>query len=173
MAPLLVLVALAMLLPGVPRPKQVLAVAFVALAMATFVIPVWGRGTNQVTLSLTAHSIFGPGQAGHYNPMATRYSVVPIFMLASATAILFSSRRPGRRTPSTALRAGFVAWIVIVTATGFSVTNPRSFGPRWATSMVADHQAHCRHAPPSIRIRVPVPNRSVNPPVVLPCSDRP
>ena len=43
-APLLVLVVLTTLLRGISRRKQILTVAFVALAMATFVIPVWGRG---------------------------------------------------------------------------------------------------------------------------------
>jgi hypothetical protein len=172
-APLVVLVGLAALLPGIGRRKQGVVVAFVVLALAAFVVPVWGRGTNQVALALPLHSIFGAAQAGHYSPMATRYSVVPILLLAGAAAIVLGARRPDRPSLSAVARVAFVTWVVAITLVGFTVTNPRSWGPQWSTSVQASYRAHCLRAAPSATFDVAVPNHSVNPEVVLSCHDRP
>jgi hypothetical protein len=172
-APLVVLLGLAALLPGIGRRKQGVVVAFVALALASFLVPVWGRGTNQVALVLPLHSIFGSAQAGHYSPMATRYSVVPILLLAGAAAIVLGARRPTRPSLAGVTRAAFVTWVVAVTIVGYPVTNPRSTGPRWSTSVVSSYHAHCVRAAPAAKFAVPVPNHTVNPAVVLSCRDRP
>jgi hypothetical protein len=172
-APLVVLVGLAALLPGIGRRKQGVVAAFVALALASFLVPVWARGTNQVALVLPLHSIFGSAQAGRYSQGATRYSVVPILLLAGAAAIVLGARRPDRPKLSAVSRVVFVTWIVVVTLIGYPVTNPRSWGPRWSTSVVASYRAHCLGASPSSKYKVAVPNHSVNPAVVLSCHDRP
>ena len=172
-APLVVLVGLAALLPGIGRRKQGVVAAFMALAVASFVVPVWGRGTNQVALALPLHSIFGAAQAGHYSPMATRYSVTPILLLAGAAAIVLGARRPARPSLSAASRIAFVTWVVVVTLVGYPVTNPRSSGPRWSTSVVSSYRAHCLGTRPATKFAVTVPNHTVNPAVVLSCHDRP
>jgi hypothetical protein len=176
-ASLVVLVGLALLLPGLDRRRQVVVCTFVGLALLAFLVPVWGRGTNQVALQLPAHSIFGAAQAGRYDPMATRYSVVPILLLAGAAAIALGSRRSARGSSRGSRTRWapivFVTWAVVVTLVGFPVTNPRSLGPSWSSALVSHYDSHCTGASPSTKYKVPVPNRPVNPPVVLSCRDRP
>ncbi len=172
-APLVVLVGLAALGTGIGRRKQGVAASFVGLALAAFLVPVWGRGTNQVALSLPLHSIFGAAQAGRYDPMATRYSVVPILLLAGAAAIVLGARRPTRPSLTRVSQMVFVTWVVVVTVVGFPVINPRSVGPRWTTSVVSSYRTHCTGTARATRYKVAIPNRSVNPLIVLSCHDRP
>jgi hypothetical protein len=167
-APLLVLGLLVLFGRGIDRRQQVLAGVFVAFAFVTYVVPVWGRGTNHIALTLTGNSVFGPGHVGQYNPAATRYSVVPMLLLAGALAVVFGSRRRGRVATRRALERAFVVWVAAVTIVGFRVENPRSLGPSWPTSEVADRRAHCTHARAST-FKVIAPYRVINPPVVLPC----
>ena len=146
---------------GVARSRRVLAAALVASAVACFVVPAWGRGTNQVAVALTARSMFGAAFAGHYNPMSGRYGVAPVLALASAAAILLGSRRAGRQELARGLRVAFVAWVVVVTAVGFAVTNPRSAGPTWPgaarappagpTASGAPRPPRCGCPPPTVR----------------------
>jgi hypothetical protein len=171
MVPVVALVGLVLLLAGSGRRNQLLAIALVGLALVCFLVPAWGRGTNQVALALTARTIFGPAQAGRYNPMSTRYVVAPVFLLASAAAISLGSSQPSRRRRPEAWRLGFVAWVIALTVVSFSVWNPRSLGPSWSESVDAAYRAHCAGQAPATRVKVRVPNRSVNPPVVLTCRE--
>jgi hypothetical protein len=168
LAPLLVLGVLVLCGRGIERRKQLLAAAFVAFALLTFVVPVWGRGTNHVSLTLTENSIFGPGHVGQYNPMASRYSVAPMLLLAAALAVVLGAWRPGREGSRRALERAFVVWVAAVTIVGFRVENPRSLGPSWPTSVVADRRAHCTHAR-TATFKVVAPYHAINPPVVLAC----
>ena len=83
LAPLVVVGVAVLLLWGVGRARQAVAASFVGLAVASFVVPSWGRGTNQVALALTARSQFGPALAGTLNPMSARYGVPPVLLLAA------------------------------------------------------------------------------------------
>jgi hypothetical protein len=170
-APVLVVGGLILAGRGVARSRRLLAAALVGSGVACFVVPAWGRGTNQVAVALTARSMFGAAFAGHYNPMSGRYGVAPVLALASAAAILLGSRRPGRQELARGLRVAFVAWVVVVTAVGFAVTNPRSSGPTWPGALHTARRAHCVGRAPATTVRVPTPNRSVNPPVVLRCRE--
>ncbi|HVN50974.1 MAG TPA: hypothetical protein VMT43_06050, partial [Acidimicrobiales bacterium] len=98
-------------------------------------------------------------------PMATRYSVAPILLLAGAAAIVLGARRATKR----ALGSIFVVWVAVVSIVGFRVENPRSLGPSWPQSVTADYRTHCVRAPRATTIRVVPPYRAVNPAVVLPC----
>jgi hypothetical protein len=168
-APLLVLGLIAALLPGLSRRRAELVVAFTALAVIAFVVPVWGRGTNQVALALRLHSLLGPAQAGHYNPMSSRYSVAPVFLLASALAVGVGGRRVTAWTAG--LRAAFVVWAVVVCAAGYSVVNLRSAGPRWTATIDRAARTHCAGQPASTKVKLTVPNRPVNPAVVVSCGE--
>jgi hypothetical protein len=169
-APLLVLAILLAFLPGITRRQQALAATFAAFAIPSFVVPTWGRGTNQVELVLSAHSIFGPAAAGHFDPMASRYSVAPVMLLASAAAVVLGARRAARPRLAAGLQGAFVAWVLVVTVANFSVVNPRSWGPTWAQSVAAARHG-CASETPATLARLPEPNPSVNPAVKLPCRE--
>lgn len=113
----------AVLFPGAGRRSQTLAVALLFYAVVTFVIPVWYFGLD---LSLSAY----------------RYSVVPVMMLASAIAVLVAPVGPGKeRTIATVGRPVFVGFVVVSVLVGFSVTNLRSRGPNWSTSLSQTYRA--------------------------------
>ncbi len=169
LAPVVVVVVAVALLRGLSRAKQTLAASFVGLAVVSFVVPSWGRGTDQVALALSARSQFGPALAGTYNPMSARYGVAPVLLLAGAIAIGAGAARPGRVRLARALRTGFVIWVIAVSAIGFRVASPRSAGPTWTAAVSSVGQVRCAHRPASTRVRIPVPNPTVNPAVALPC----
>jgi hypothetical protein len=167
-APAIVLIGLALLLPGLARRQQALMATLTALSLPCFLVPTWGRGTNQVELVLSAHSIFGPAQAGQFDPMASRYSVAPVMLLLSAAAIGFGARRAHRPGLARALQVAFVAGVIAVTVANFSVVNPRSWGPTW-TATVAAARHRCSTMSPAAIVKLPEPNPSVNPAVKLAC----
>ena len=171
LAPLVFVVVAVALLRGLRPAKQALAASFVGLAVVSFVVPSWGRGTNQVALALTGRSQFGPALAGTYNPMSARYGVAPVLLLAGAIAIGAGATRPGRARLARALRTGFVVWVIAVTAFGFSVVSPRSAGPAWTAAVDGVRHTLCANRPAGTRVRIPVPNPTVNPPVVLTCGE--
>ncbi len=150
---------LAVLLRGAARKAQLLALAFVVYAVIWFVAPVWYQG-----LGLSE---------------GFRYTVVPVMLLASAVAILVAPAGPERTRPiATFGRPVFVAFVVVSIAVGFSVTNIRSQGPDWSTSLTRTYEAHCVGDSPSKEVAVPT--REPQPgaifvaqeyQVVLPCRD--
>ncbi len=170
LAPVLVVGLVVILVSGLDRSRQALAASLVTLAVVSFVVPAWGRGTNQVALALTARSQFGAALAGTYNPMSARYGVPPVLFLASAVAIGAGALRPGRDQLARVCRVGFVTWVVVVALIGFPVRSPRSAGPTWSGAVARLRQQACRHEPADTVVRVPVPNPGVNPAVQLTCA---
>jgi hypothetical protein len=143
LAPLLVLALLALAARGVGRRAQVMAGAFAALAVVFYVVPVWGRGTNQ--LVMWANIYFDQ-----------RYAVVPVMLLASAFAILIaptgcSLRRPVTRIGTPTLVAVTVLLIVVC----FPVTTIRSFDPQWTTRVERVEVDHCNGRPSSTIVIIP------------------
>ena len=136
---------LAALLVGVERQTQTLSLVFVGYAIVLFLLPVWDRREIQA-----------------------RYTVVPIFLLASSLSVLVAAKSRSR-SDRTAWPAVFVAQIVLVTCIGFSVTNYRSFSPDWSTS-VAQAEATCASAHPSQIVSLKTDPLNVFP-VKLPCRD--
>ena len=138
---------LAVLLAGVDRQRQALSLVFVGYSAVFLVMPVWVRQAVQ-----------------------PRYTVVPIFLLASSLAVLVAARNKSRtelarRVWSTV----FVAQILLVTCIGFSVTNYRSLSPSWSTS-VAEAQATCASVRASTIVTLRADAFNVYP-VKLPCRD--
>ena len=62
-------------------------------------------------------------------------------------------------------------WAIAVVVVGFPVVSPRSAGPTWTAAVTQVRRTRCAHRPPATRIRIPVPNPTVNPPVRLTCGE--
>jgi hypothetical protein len=169
--PVLVLGGLLAALIGVSRERQTLSLAFIGIAVVSLLVPVWGRGTNKTAIAYAATSFFGPlAGAGSYQPNPARYSVIPVLMLASAAAVLFTSLRASRPRLSRALTAGFVGQVVLVMTIGFPVTNARSHGPAWSKTVQAQ-RARCARRAPTAEVRLRLPAPAFNPAVVVACRD--
>jgi hypothetical protein len=143
--PLLVLVLLAVVAPGAGRRAQAMAATLVATALVMFVVPVWGRGTNM-----------GMVEAARDSQGSTRFSVVPVMLLASAFAILISSPDavPGRL----ATRVGqpvFLAQVLLVGLSSFSLAPGRGLDPGWVGRVDAVVARDCRGRPGSTTAVVP------------------
>jgi peptidoglycan/LPS O-acetylase OafA/YrhL len=125
-----------------------LALIFLAYSIVTFLAPVWDR-----------------------RDVASRYSVMPAILLASALAVLLADPTRSRDTWVTRIgRPLFVAWVVGLTVIGFSITNYRSQDPTWSNSVTLTYTTQCRHKPPDtiVEVRTDAYNAW---PVALPCKD--
>lgn len=142
------------------RRDQVAALSMVVFAVLVYVVPSWGRGTTMIMWfggpSLTAGT--------------TRFSVVPIFLLTFAVAILVApvgivADRPWRR----AARVLFVAHAVLIATSGFVIANPSYLGLSWHDQVVRARTECASRAPTDL---VTLPTMSINSfSVTLPCAD--
>jgi len=122
-----VLLVFAILFPRAGRKSQALAAAFVGGAILSFAIPVSGRGTTFAAVVLDQQ----------YVSIAMRYSVVPVFLLASAAALLVAPPGPGRdRAVARVARTLFVAHVAVLCWIDFSVVNLRGLSPKWSQALV-------------------------------------
>jgi hypothetical protein len=136
--PLITCVFLAVLMWRAPRASLTLALVFLVEAVVFFVVPVWGRGTQ--SLGLASQVLDAP---------ATRFSVVPVFLLASAFALLVAA--DPTRPPRLVERVGrplFVAQVVITIVLCFPVVNQRSRGGTWTRQVARAYQTQCVGEPP-------------------------
>jgi hypothetical protein len=143
-----IVIILAMLMRGAGRDHRMLALIFLAYSIVTFLAPVWDR-----------------------RDVASRYSVMPAILLASALAVLLADPTRSRDTWVTRIgRPLFVAWVVGLTVIGFSITNYRSQDPTWSNSVTLTYTTQCRHKPPDtiVEVRTDAYNAW---PVALPCKD--
>ena len=114
--------------------RRILAGVLVAYAVASFVAPVWNRGS-----------------------FASRNCVIPVFLLASAITILVESPSPPRRQLFfRTAKVLLVAQIAVLTIVCFRVFNYRSEGPSWASSMANTSGKHCVMASPNKKVKVPM-----------------
>src|SRR4030095_7549818 len=122
------------------RKSQLLAAVFIAYALLSFIVPVWVRGSNFDRVV--------EGRDYQY-----RFSVIPLMMLSSAIAVLVA---PVRSASTRAFRRFaaplFVAYVIILTWSGFFVTNLRSSGPRWSSALVHAYVRECLGAPDDKRL---------------------
>ena len=157
-APAVVLAVLAVRFARADHAARLLALSFLVLAIATFAVPVWGRGMQSVALTQAdAGPLHFTGfQATRYL-VANRLSVVPVMALASSAAILL-----GRTTSHTQAQLAarvwalvFVAQIGLVTLVGFSVHNARSDAKPWLTTVATKYRTECGGVPSSDPVSVP------------------
>ena len=122
-APLVVLAALALLLPGAERAVQAMAVTFTVLAVLLFAVPAWGRGT------------FGIGmvEGGRDALVSSRFSVVPVMLLASAFAILLTPAAASRRLSTRIGQPIFAVQVAVLLIVCFSLTTYRGTDPSWTS----------------------------------------
>jgi hypothetical protein len=107
LAPALTLLLLALALLGAGRRAQLMAVTLVACAVAAFVVAIWSRGTWELFIR----------DGAPLSDATMRYSVVPVFLLASAFMILLAPvgvhRRPVARWASWILAAQLCLVMVV------------------------------------------------------------
>jgi hypothetical protein len=156
----LVAVLFAAALVGAQQRRQVLAVVLAAYGVISFVVPVWGRRVHEGAL----------GFGLVYD--VSRFSVIPVMMLASAFAVLVTS--PGRRAARVAQWI-FIVQVVAVTLTSFSVTNLRSTSPAWSASVEETYRRDCMETPSNRLVHVPIIRQGLFPPgffqVTVTCRD--
>jgi hypothetical protein len=139
---------LLLLLVGAARKNQVLAVVFASYAVVCFVVPAWSR-----------------------QEAPSRYSVIPVMMLASAVAVLVADTSRRRNLWVTRIgRPLFVAQILLLTIIGFSVTTYRSENLQWSNSVTSTSHTRCDGASPNKLVEVPTDQQNYWP-VTLPCRD--
>ena len=121
------------LLRGSAPRERTLALLFLGLAVACFVVPVLVRGIDQVG--------FGPGV---YTQSWTRCTVPPIVFFATAVAVLVDPHGPSadRRVASRG-RSVFVARVEIVTLIGLPAWTVRCEGPRWPDEVARAYEEEC------------------------------
>lgn len=169
-ASLLVVVGLFLLLRGAEEPSRSTAAGLVVAGLVTFLVSAWTRGTKALALTHIPSSFFShPELVGVYKVAPARYSVVPVFMIACAVALLVGAPPRADRWGSRPLRILFVAHVVVVCAVGFRVTNARSVGPAWPLAAEQARRVQCHD--PGDRFSVPLPAPFFNPPVTLSCDD--
>jgi hypothetical protein len=120
------------------RRWQLLAAAFLAASVLTFAVPIWARGTEYLRPFL-------------YLVSAYRYSIVPVFLLVSAVAILLAPAAGASPAVRKLALPIFIAQLLVVTALSFST--PASLQLDWKTTVAATYRNDC-HATPSSRIVV-------------------
>ena len=164
MAPVIVVVAFATLLPRADARHRVLAAALFLYAVLLFIVPVWSRGTNALYLTpgepfeaLVGRAL-GPASSHpgeEYVSISLRYSVVPVFLLASGLAVLVGASTWARSGWVVRIgRALFVAHVVTLIAIGFSVSGARSERRDWPTTVTRTYKAHCVGQSPDKRVAV-------------------
>jgi hypothetical protein len=152
-----------LLVPGARSSSRWLAGVFVALAIATFLLPVLGRGTSLVPVEW--------GQ--RFNLTGARFSVIPLLMLSSSLAVLLAGPATHRARQIVGwARPVFIAQAALLIVIGFSVTTPRSVGPSWPGSVDAA-ATRCTGQPPDHLIAVIENARNPFAPtflLIVPCS---
>ncbi len=161
-----IVVGLACLLwPKSGRWSQSLAPVLGILAVAMFVVPVWGRGTFALGLI----------QGGVDAQASSRFDVIPVILLGSAFALLVAPRSAAAptRIRRIALRV-FVAQVALLAIVNFSLHTTRSFESRWSAKVALVYQHHCVGASPDKVVTIPniLPSKRFPDgffPVILPC----
>ncbi len=149
-ATLAVGIIVAVLMLYAQSSRRILAGVLVAYAVVGFVAPVWNRDV-----------------------FAYRYCVMPVFLLASATAVLVDSPSPSnRRRFFQVAKVLFVAQIAVVTIVCFRVSNYRSEGLNWESSLATTWDKECVAASPNKEVKVPTDAFHYWT-VELPCRDLP
>ncbi len=160
-AAVICVVVLAVLFLGAGRKSQVLGIVFIAYAVVTFAFPSWYRNAA--------------GTGVFTSPF--RFSVIPVMMLGSAVAVLVAPADSSRdRKIARIGRPVFAVYILLLIATGFSVTNTRSSGPTWSASVTQTYRSECLGAEPDKSVAIPTEkpswlSSSPQFPVTLPCRD--
>jgi hypothetical protein len=134
-----VLVIFAVLFVGAGRRAQLTAAVLIVTAVATFAVPLQVRGVLPLK---TGRDVFS------FTSM--RFSVVPVFLLAYAAAVLVAPIDLGSTRRFTgAFRAAFVGLIIATTVVSFSitsVTSPRTIQPKLSQA-VASARDRCLAQP--------------------------
>jgi len=160
-ATVLVVAVFAVLFPGAGRRAQALAGAFLLYALVAFSFADLGRGTHLMGLRELS-----PRSGG-----SERYSVIPVFLMASAAAVLTDPRGEGGRRRVARIAAPLlVAQIVLVTLISFPTPTIRSEGPDWRASIANTYARGCHHAPSPRLVHVAT-NGMGTFMVTLPCRD--
>jgi hypothetical protein len=146
LGPLVVIGLLLVLAVRADWRARVMATSFSILAVIMFAVPAWERGTPYLLLG---PSSVAPATTDYWNE--SRFSVVPVLLMASALAILLASNPPSVRRFGIPI---FAVWTLLLVAVCFSQSGVRGQEPSW-TSRVSRAAATCTHLSPSSVVTVP------------------
>ncbi len=154
LAPLIVLAVFAAVFPGAGRRAQLMALILTGYAVVLFVVPVWGRGTWTLFLQ----------EGMPLRNASMRYSVVPLFLLASALVVLIAPPLVANR--SRARVAGFVlvAQMSLLMVVNFQTVTIDSHQKNWHQEVSHLYVTACAGRPEDRLVTVPSFM-----PVVVPC----
>jgi hypothetical protein len=146
LAPLVTVVLLVGLGLGAGRRSQVMAGVFTVLAVVFFAVPAWGRGTSVLELA-----------EGHGDGwIESRFSVVPVLLLASAFALVLApADAPAGRQTRRIGRAVFAGWAAVLIAACFSQSTYRGTDPTWTSRVDHVLASKCAGRPGSTMVTVP------------------
>jgi hypothetical protein len=145
-APLLVIAMLMLLAQGAGRRAQVMAGTFTALAIIVFSVPALGRGTVSMFLI----------EGGFDAQINSRFSVVPVMLLASAFAILVAPTGvPNSRLASRIGRPLFVALTSLLVVVSFFALTFRSADPSWTGRVDRVWAEDCAGKPSRAVVTIP------------------
>jgi hypothetical protein len=114
---------------------RALAAMFLAAAVLSFAVPIWARGTEYLH----------PFDSNDFLVSAYRYSVVPVFMLVSATALLLA---PGSGSAASVRRIAVPIFLVQLVVVGLlSFGTPPSVLLDWRTSIADTYRSECQSTP--------------------------
>jgi len=120
LATVILVAALAVSFFRAQRRNAALAVGFLLMAGATFVVPVWLRGTNLLELG------------EQYGEPASRYVGAPVLLILSAFCLLLDSPDPSRdRAIAKVGRVVLIVQTIVVMVLAFPVSGGRGDGPTW------------------------------------------
>jgi len=162
LVPTLVVVALfAVLFPGAGRRAQAVAGVLLGYALVAFLFVDLGRGTR----------LMGLRELTPYSGGSERYSVIPVFFMACAAAVLVDPRGEGGRRRVARIAAPLlIAQVALVTIISFPTRTIRSDGPDWRASMANTYAHDCHHVASPRLVRVAT-NGMGTFMVTLPCHD--
>jgi hypothetical protein len=153
-AMLTIFATIALTLPWrIARERRWFTAGAIASSLATFAVPVWVRGTEQMRLV-----------ADEFSATGSRYVVVPLLMLLSAIVVLVDGSDLRRRLIPVLTIHGAALMIVC-----FGMVNLRSGGPGWDAA-VQTAQRTCRQSPELASVGIPITPGGLSWVTTVPCS---
>ena len=144
-APAVTLLLLAVALLGAGRRAQLMAATLAACAVATFSLAIWSRGTWELFLREGA-------------PLADatmRYSVVPVFLLASAFMVALAPVGVGRRPAARWASWVLVAQLCVVMVVNFPTHTIDSHQTSWHREVSRIYVTRCDARPTGRLVTIP------------------
>ena len=145
LAPAVTLLLLVLAMVGAGRRAQVMAATMVVCAVALFTVAIWGRGTWELFLR----------EGAPLSDATMRYSVVPVYLLASAFMVLLAPVGVGRRPVARWASWILVAQLCIVMVVNFPTRTIDSHQTTWHREVSRAYVTSCGARPTDRLVTIP------------------